>query len=112
MKAPKGSIAADIVIMGGDFSCALCTLHLAATQPRRWISIAERRARLGPGVAYGACSPKRALNVRSVAWGSVSNLRSKPARDGVDPRWVPPHSWRLTVTVVDNPGRRRSRPDW
>lgn len=63
MSARNSREAADVVIIGGGFSGALCALHLSATQPELLISIIERGQRLGPGLAYGACAPEHLLNV-------------------------------------------------
>lgn len=63
MRRPDTKAATDVVIIGGGFSGALCALHLASAQPALRISIVERGARLGPGLAYGACAPEHILNV-------------------------------------------------
>lgn len=63
MRKRDSKPAADVVIIGGGFSGALCALHLSAAQPDLQISIIERGPRLGPGLAYGACAPEHLLNV-------------------------------------------------
>ena len=63
MRKRDSRLAADVVIIGGGFSGALCALHLSAAQPDLQISIIERGPRLGPGLAYGACAPEHLLNV-------------------------------------------------
>lgn len=49
MSAHNTKLAADVVIVGGGFSGALCALHLSAAQPGLQISIVDRAPRLGPG---------------------------------------------------------------
>ena len=63
MQKRDSKLAADVVIIGGGFSGALCALHLSAAQMDLRISIIERGQRLGPGLAYGACAPEHLLNV-------------------------------------------------
>lgn len=63
MRTRDSKPAADVAIIGGGFSGALCALHMSAAQPDLRISIIERGPRLGPGLAYGACAPEHLLNV-------------------------------------------------
>jgi uncharacterized NAD(P)/FAD-binding protein YdhS len=54
---------ASIAIVGGGLSGALCALHINAARPDLQLRIVERSERLGPGIAYGACSSGHLLNV-------------------------------------------------
>jgi len=60
---PPTADKASIVIVGGGLSGTLCALHILAARPDLQVSIVERGERLGPGVAYGACSAGHLLNV-------------------------------------------------
>jgi uncharacterized NAD(P)/FAD-binding protein YdhS len=52
-----------IVILGGGFTGSLLALRLSQARPDLDILLIERSARLGRGVAYGACLPQDLLNV-------------------------------------------------
>lgn len=63
MRPTAIAAAASIVIVGGGLSGTLCALHILAARPDLQVRIVERNDRLGPGVAYGACSDGHLLNV-------------------------------------------------
>ena len=51
------------VIVGGGFSGAMLALKLARARPGVRVTLVERGARAGVGLAYGACEPFHLLNV-------------------------------------------------
>ena len=57
------SRAPDVIVVGGGLSGGLFALRLSLARPDFRIVVIENRARLGRGVAYGACSPHHLLNV-------------------------------------------------
>lgn len=61
--APGPSGARKVVVVGGGLSGGLFALRLSLARPDFRIVVIENRARLGRGVAYGACSPHHLLNV-------------------------------------------------
>jgi uncharacterized NAD(P)/FAD-binding protein YdhS len=52
-----------VAVVGGGLSGALFALKLARARPEFRVVVVESRARLGRGVAYGACAPGDLLNV-------------------------------------------------
>ncbi len=64
--APSADPAApprSAVIVGGGFSGAVLALKLARAWPGAPVTLVERGARAGVGLAYGACAPHHLLNV-------------------------------------------------
>lgn len=114
-----------VVVIGGGFSGTLCALHLAAARPDLRISIVERSARLGPGLAYGACVPEHVLNVPVNRLGiGLEPSFEAWLRDAVDPSllWdaLEESGGRLGDAFVpralfgdylEDLARRRSKPD-
>jgi uncharacterized NAD(P)/FAD-binding protein YdhS len=60
---PAIAAGASVVIVGGGLSGTLCAIHILAARPDLHVRIVERSDRLGPGIAYGACSAAHFLNV-------------------------------------------------
>lgn len=60
----------DVAVVGGGFSGLLTLVHLRRAHPRARLALFERRARCGPGVAYGACGPTHLLNVPAGRMGA------------------------------------------
>jgi uncharacterized NAD(P)/FAD-binding protein YdhS len=52
-----------IAVIGGGFAGSLFALKLSVIQPGWTILLVEANARLGRGLAYGACGPQHILNV-------------------------------------------------
>jgi uncharacterized NAD(P)/FAD-binding protein YdhS len=72
-----------IIIIGGGASGVLLALHLLRGPDRRFeVTIIERRAELGAGVAYATNHPDHLLNVRA------SNMSAFPDDPGHFVRWL------------------------
>jgi len=76
----------DVAIIGGGFSGLITLVHLlrnlASTRPGAKLALLERRARPGPGVAYGACDTVHLLNVPAGRMGAF------PEDPGAFHRWL------------------------
>jgi uncharacterized NAD(P)/FAD-binding protein YdhS len=57
-----------IAVVGGGFAGSLFALKLSAIQPDWTILLVEANARLGRGLAYGACGRSMFLTFQCRAW--------------------------------------------
>jgi uncharacterized NAD(P)/FAD-binding protein YdhS len=72
----KSSRPERTVIIGGGAAGTLVALHLLRDEATSEVTIVERTARLGAGVAYSTSEPGHLLNVRC---GGMSAYRDEPA---------------------------------
>lgn len=69
-----GAFGAHVIVIGGGASGALMALHLLDTAPDIRVTVIERNALLGCGIAYGTRDPNHLLNTR------VHNMSAFPDR--------------------------------
>ena len=79
--------ATRILIIGGGASGVLMAAHLLHHHdPKLLVTLVEKSAELGAGIAYGTSHPDHLLNVRA------ANMSAFPADPGHFWRWVREHS--------------------
>ncbi|PZV33871.1 FAD/NAD(P)-binding protein [Mesorhizobium kowhaii] len=103
---PPHSIPRSIIIVGGGFAGALTAIKLLdrSTEPLA-ITMIERRAQLGRGVAYGTADPQHLVN------GAARIFSLHPDDPDHLVRWLlangPDHGWTPPADVPDS-----SPPRW
>lgn len=62
----------DVAIIGGGFGGLMTLARLAQHAPNCQYAVFERRPRVGPGIAYGACDSEHLLNVPAARMGAFA----------------------------------------
>lgn len=77
-----GAFGSHVIVVGGGASGALMALHLLDSAPDLRVTVIERNALLGCGIAYGTRDPNHLLNTR------VHNMSAFPDRVGHFRDWL------------------------
>lgn len=70
--SPDAPAECDVAVIGGGFGGLMTLARLVQHAPKCQYAVFERRPRVGPGIAYGACDAEHLLNVPAARMGAFA----------------------------------------